>query len=129
MSVDKDSLDKHEEEVQRLAALIMQKQLANPFGFSTLDIVRIVLDNYRPIIEWEDFEQNDNSLEILLPFYFQPRRVIRCRSRIGKKIFGFQKMLHINTDNETVENSVKPYMVGKLGREIAEWMNGAENER
>lgn len=114
-----------DEEVQRLATLLGDAKYYDRVN-NDGEIVRFILDQYHPRIEWEEFppdprkEYETDPAERKFAYFGR----LRARVRVGGKIFSFVGMLHPRMSQAEIHRKYKDHIRTRVGREIAEWMDG-----
>lgn len=131
-------MTKHDDEVARLAIILDHNQGLWGWGLPgnppRLDprvfaqIVREVLDNYHPRVEWRMIpapSADDQRFDPTLHPY--PTR--EARLRVGSRVFDFKQKIHPrDAGNAHRDEHLRRHMMTALGRAVAEWADSKEGD-
>jgi hypothetical protein len=126
-------MNAHEQEIERLAELLVNEEARRDVRMENWrhsEVVRLILDNYRPQVEWKDETPPADPWSDDLRRRYGGFRFITARLRFGGRLFKYQGMMSRDARHDQRElDHLKRHIRLKLGLAVVEWADGLPKEK
>jgi hypothetical protein len=116
------------EEIERLAELLVNEEQTRDVNLNNWrrsEVVKFVLDNYRPRVAWYKIEPDPGE-----PVYLQTTFYV-CQLRVGSRLLKYNFPWREGRQHPLDDNAwhhLRRQMLSRLGAAFARWADGQEEE-